>query len=261
MTTPSTALTTGASSGIGRALAQRFAAAGHALILVARREAALQELAQELRQRHNITVTVIAHDLSTTGAAAALMQDIEAAGLEVDILVNNAGLGFNGAFVDAELPQIQAMLQVDMIALTELCHLALQGMKRRGHGRILNVASVAAFLPCPQFAVYAACKAYVLSLSESLRHELRDANISVTCLCPGATATEFHAVAGNEGTLIMRMMDSPEMVAEQAYRATLAGRGMIISGWINKPLPFFLQLLPRSWAMSLAGRAARRQVA
>ncbi len=259
--TSSTVLITGASSGIGRALAQRFAAAGRALILVARRESALQSLAQELRQSHGVAVTVIAHDLAIAGAAASLMQRIEAAGLQVDILVNNAGLGFNGAFIDSDLAQVQSMLQVDMIALTELCHLALQGMKKRGHGRILNVASVAAFLPCPQFAAYAACKAYVLSLSESLRHELRRENITVTCLCPGATATEFHDVAGNEGTLIMRMMDSPEMVAEQAYRATLAGRGMIISGWVNKPLPFFLQLLPRSWAMTLAGRAARRQTA
>ncbi len=254
-------LITGASSGIGRALAQRFAAAGHSLILVARRQAALEALAEELRQTHRIEVLVIAQDLAEAGAAARLMEQINATGLEVDTLVNNAGLGYNGAFAESSLEQIQSMLQVDMVALTELCHLCLAPMKKRGHGRILNVASVAALLPCPQFAVYAACKAYVLSLSESLRYELRDQHISVTTLCPGATATEFHDVAGNEGTLITRLMDSPEMVAEVAYRAMLRGRGAVISGWINKPLPFFLQWMPRSWAMGLAGRAARRQAA
>ncbi len=256
-TTPRTVLITGASSGIGKALSQRFAKDRHSLILVARREQALEALATQLRQQFAVDVHVLAQDLSIPGAAGQLFERIHQAGLQVEILVNNAGFGVNGAFAERPLPEWQSMIQLNIATLTELTHLAISPMQAAGFGRILNVASVVSFMPCPNFAVYAASKAYVLSFSEALNHELRGTDVNVTSLCPGATATEFHAVAGNQGTLLTRLMDSPELVAETAYAALWQQKSAVVSGWMNKPLPLLVRLSPKALVLRLAARMAK----
>ncbi len=250
-------LITGASSGIGKALAYRFAQDKHDLVLVARREQVLNDLAAELREIHGINVHVLAQDLAQAGAAAQLYSRLQSLGVHVDVLVNNAGFGTNGSFSEVELSGWQQMMQLNMVTLTELTYFVLPGMRERGFGRILNVSSVAGWMPCPNFAVYAATKAYVLSFSEALRFELRGQHIGVTTVCPGATATEFHEVAGNGGTMITRVMDTPELVAETAYKAMWKERGAVISGWMNKPLPFLLRLSPRGLVLRTAARVAK----
>ncbi len=252
-----TALITGASSGIGLELAKLFARDGHSLVLVARRKDSLDQLAAELRARNAIRVDVIPMDLAVAGAAENLVGEINKLNLNIDVLVNNAGFGTNGNFADSPLSGWQQMMQLNMVTLTELTHLLLPGMRQRKSGKILNISSVAGLQSCPNFAVYAATKAFVLYFSEALREELSSEGISVTAVCPGATATDFHRVAGNEGTFFTKIMDDVEGVANSAYQATLNGSGTLITGWLNKPLPFLLRLIPRLWAIKMAGMMAR----
>lgn len=252
-----TALITGASSGIGLELSRLFAKEGHSLVLVARRKEALDNLAGQLRQEYGVAVQVIAQDLAIPGAAQQLYDTVRQLGLSIDVLVNNAGFGTNGAFAERDLNGWQQMMQLNMVTLTELTHLLLPAMRAQHFGKVLNVASIVSFLPCPEFAVYGASKAYVLSFSEALRNEVRADGISVTAVCPGATATDFHRVAGNEGTIFTAIMDSPAMVARKAYRALWCGRGVIVTGWMNKPLPLLLRLIPRCLAVKVAGAMAR----
>lgn len=250
---------TGASSGIGEALARRLAAQEkQALVLVARRQDKLVALAAALTAAHGTRVEIIGLDLETPGAAAALIHEVEARGLSIDTLINNAGFGLNNQFADMPLDRIQGMMQLNMVALTELCHGVLPGMRLRRQGRIMNIASVAAFQACPRFAVYGATKSYVLMFSEALDAEERKHGIHVTAVCPGATATEFHDVAGNHGTLAAKMMDTAETVASSALAAMNAGRPVVVTGLLNKPLPFFIRLLPRRLATWFAGIVVKR---
>lgn len=259
--TPATVIT-GASSGIGEALARRLARQDRQpLVLVARRQDKLDALAAELRQPGR-RVEVVALDLEQPGAAARLMEAVSALGLQVDTLVNNAGFGLNNCFADMPLDRIQGMMQLNMVALTELCHAVLPGMRARGRGRIMNIASVAAFQACPSFAVYGATKSYVLMFSEALAAEEKRHGIRVTAVCPGATDTAFHDVAGNRGTLAEKLMDSAATVAATALRALDAGRPVVVTGLLNKPLPFFVRLLPRMVVTWFAGLlVARKQPA
>ena len=250
---------TGASSGIGERLARRLAASENQP--VARREDKLLALAAELTREHGTRVEVVGLDLELPGAAAQLVATMEARGLAIDTLVNNAGFGINDAFADLPLERVQGMMQLNMVTLTELCHAALPGMRRRHQGRIMNIASVAAFQACPRFAVYAATKAYVLMFSEALAAEERRNGIHVTAVCPGATATEFHDVAGNHGTFVSKLMDSPDMVARSAITALNAGRPVVVTGLLNKPLPFFIRLMPRGLATWFAGILVEREKA
>ena len=250
MTTLATVIT-GASSGIGEALAHLFAPEQQTLVLVARRKEKLEVLAKELNSKHGIRVHVIAQDLQQVGAAAALMNDIANLKLSVDTLVNNAGFGISAPFAKADASQTTGMMQLNMVTLTELTHMTLPAMLERGHGRIMNIASVVAFQPCPYFAVYAASKAYVLSFSEALAAEVGERGVLVTAVCPGSTATEFHDVAHTKGSLIEKMADSAQMVAEQGYKALNNGKPVIVTGLINKPLPLINRLVPRramTWA-------------
>lgn len=262
MATPSLTLATvitGASSGIGEALARRLAAQEkQTLVLVARRQDKLAALATELKTAHGARVETIVLDLEAPGAAAQLLAGVEARGLTVDTLINNAGFGLNNRFADMPLDRIQGMMQLNMVALTELCHGVLPGMRLRRQGRIMNIASVAAFQACPRFAVYGATKAYVLMFSEALDAEERKNGILVTAVCPGATATEFHDVAGNHGTLAAKMMDTAETVADSALSALNAGRPVVVTGLMNKPLPFFIRLMPRRLATWFAGVVVER---
>lgn len=256
--TPATVIT-GASSGIGEALARRLAAQEkQTLVLVARRQDKLAALAAELKTTHGARVETIVLDLEVPGAAARLLADVEARGLAIDTLINNAGFGLNNLFADMPLDRIQGMMQLNMVALTELSHGVLPGMRLRRQGRIMNIASVAAFQACPRFAVYGATKAYVLMFSEALDAEERKHGIHVTAVCPGATATEFHDVAGNHGTLAAKMMDTAETVADSALSALNAGRPVVVTGLLNKPLPFFIRLMPRRLATWFAGVVVKR---
>jgi uncharacterized protein len=189
------ALVTGASSGIGADLARELARDGHDLVLAARTVAPMENLAAELTA-HGAGTVVIAADLSQPGGAAALVSAIEARGIAVDVLVNNAGLGAVGRFDQADPLRIGEMLQVNVVALTELTRLLLPGMVARRHGKVMLVASTAAFQPGPGMAVYFATKAYVLSFGEAIAEELRGTGVIVTVLCPGSTATNFAYVAG-----------------------------------------------------------------
>jgi short-subunit dehydrogenase len=235
-TTRPLALVTGASGGIGAELARELARHGHDLVLAARSIAPMEALAAELREL-GAGATVIAADLARPGAAASLADDIAGRGLAIDILVNNAGLGAAGRFDRSDPARLGEILQVNIVALTELTHLLLPGMIERGHGRVMLVASVAGFQPGPRMAAYFASKAYVLSLGEALAYELRGTGVSVTTLCPGATATEFFAVAGAGNSVMarrLRRMMRAQDVARLGYQGLAAGRRVVITGAMNR---------------------------
>jgi short-subunit dehydrogenase len=241
------ALVTGASSGIGTELARELARHGHDLVLTARGIPPMEALAEELRSE-GAAVTVIGADLAQPGAAAALAGEIEARGFAVDVLINNAGLGAAGRFDRIDPGRIGEILQVNIVALTELTRLLLPGMIARGHGRIMLVASVAGFQPGPRMAAYFASKAYVLSLGEALSYELRRTGITVTTVCPGATATRFFDVAGANHSVMatrLRRMMPADRVARLAYRALAAGRRVVITGTMNRLLAAGGRYAPR----------------
>jgi hypothetical protein len=220
---PPTALITGASSGIGRALAACFARSGHALVLVARSEAPLEALAQALRQAHGVRVDVMPADLAAPGAIDALAAALKRKRRRIDVLVNNAGMLEQGAFVANDASMHQRLIDLNISALTALLSAFVPAMARRGQGRVLNVASIASFQPVPSLAVYAASKAYVLSLTESLAEELRDTGVTVTALCPGITATGMldHAAVKNPTlrALPAFVVGDVDAVAAEGHRA------------------------------------------
>lgn len=242
-----TALVTGASSGIGLDLAREMARHGCDLVLVARSEGKLQELAVELEKRNDITAHVIACDLARPNAAAQLVDQLKQRAIDVDVLVNNAGYGLAGAFVETDLTREIDMIQVNVVALTQLTKLLLPPMVARKRGRILNVASTAAFQPGPLMAVYYATKAYVLSFTEAIADELRDSGVTVTALCPGPTATGFADVANMTRSRLFTMMRpmSAARVARAGYRGLMSGRRLVIPGAKNKLLVQSLRVSPR----------------
>ena len=248
------ALVTGASGGIGAELARELARHGHDLILAARSVRPMEALAAELRAI-GAAATVIPIDLGKPGAAATLAHDIASRGLVVDVLVNNAGLGALGRFDRTDPARIAEIVQVNIVALTDLTRLLLPGMLARRRGRIMLVASVAAFQPGPQMAVYFASKAYVLSLGEALAHELRGTGVSATVLCPGATATNFFTVAGADNTMIahrLRRMMPAAGVAHRGYRALAAGRPVVVTGLSNRLLAVLGRFAPHWVSLRVA---------
>lgn len=238
-----TALITGASSGIGADLARLFARDGYDLVLVARSEGKLHELAKEL----GVTATVMATDLSKPGAAQQIADALVEKSINIDVLVNNAGFGLGGAFVEADLKTSVEMIQVNCIAVTELTRLLLPPMVSRNRGRILNVASTAAFQPGPYMAVYYATKAYVLSFSEAIADELRHTDVTVTALCPGPTATGFGNVAGVEEARLFTMMKpmSSAEVARKGFEGMKRGRRIVVTGMMNRLLVQSNRISPR----------------
>ena len=242
-----TALITGASAGIGRELARLFAQDRHNLVLVARNASRLTVLAGELQQQFGITAKTFPLDLANSTAPQFLFDQLARENISVDVVVNNAGYGKLGAF--AEVPYAESAGQIDLniTALTHLTKLFLAPMLERRSGKILNVASTAGFQPGPLMAVYYATKAYVISFSEALANELRGSGVTVTCLCPGATDTEFQTRAGTEQTTLfrrMRPMDAAT-VARDGYRALMSGKPLVISGFRNKLLTQSLRVSPR----------------
>ena len=248
-------LVTGASSGIGCALARTFARKGHNLILIARDKARLEQLADELRGETGVRVEVLPQDLSIPGAARTIIDQLAQRALTVDILVNNAGFDVYGNFCETDWTKELQMIQVNLIALTELTKLLLPGMQKRRKGRILNLGSTGSFIPTPLNAVYSATKAYILNFSAALAEELRGSGVTVTTLCPGATRTEFQQRAGITNIALLKFgaMDA-EAVAEVGYRAVMSGRRVAIPGLYNKLQVFLSRFLPGSWLTKAAKR-------
>jgi short-subunit dehydrogenase len=253
-----TALVTGASSGIGRELARLLAADGVDLVLVARNEAALAALAGELIRDHRVTVQIVPSDLADPDSAAILASEVDRLG-PVDILINNAGFGSNGAFADLDLAREVGMIELNVASLVKLSHHFAGPMRSRGFGRILNIASTAGFQPGPFMATYYASKAFVLSFSQALAFELKGTGVTVTCHCPGATATNFGAAAGSDKSRLFKrrnVADAPS-VARHAYRAMLAGRVLAIHGALNKAMVQSQRAAPRSTVTRIAASLNR----
>ena len=254
-----TVLVTGASSGIGWELAKCFAADGSALVLTARNTEALQSLAAELRRVHRVEVTVITADLARSESPATLFQELQGRGIAVDVLVNNAGFGAWGLFAELPLPRQLEMLQVNINALIELTGLFLPGIRQRRRGGILNVASVAGFLPGPGMTVYYATKACVLSFTEALAEELRGTDLTVTALCPGPTVTNFNQVAirVDKPRMVRMVKLSAEAVARHGHSAFRRRKAVAVPGLQNRLLVLLIRFLPRSLVRRLAAKFNR----
>ena len=243
-----TALITGASGGIGAELARLFAADGTNLLLVARSEDKLSALKEELEGRWKVAVTLLTADLSQPGAAQAIYAFTQEKGIRPDALVCNAGLGDWGFFTHRPLDKLTAMLHLNVLALTELARLFLPAMEEAGQGRILNVASIASFMPGPKMAVYYASKAYVRSLSEALSVELKGSGVTVTALCPGPVKTDFwtRAEADESGIFSRLLFADSRKVAESGYRALLKGKVLALPGFSTACFAFLSSILPRA---------------
>lgn len=240
------ALVTGASAGIGAELAREFVRHGYDVVLSARSLVPMQELALEL-QEMGAKAIVISGDLAKPGAATLLAHEIASRNIAIDALVNNAGFGLSGRFDRSDPARTSELLQVNIVALTELTRLLLPGMVARGRGRIMLVSSVAGFQPGPHLAAYFASKAYVLSLGEALAYELRGTGVTVTTLCPGATATDFFKIAGADHSLMarrMRRMMRAEDVAKIGYRGLAAGRRVVVAGAMNRLVTLASRYVP-----------------
>lgn len=256
-----TALVTGASSGIGWELARLFARDGCDLVFVARRREKLEQLGQDLAREFGATTTVLAEDLSDPQAPPRIAGELARRALAVDVLVNNAGFGVYGFFAKTSIEQELAMIQVNITAVTHLTKLLLPGMLERRRGRILNVASTAAFQPGPLMAVYYATKAYVLSFSEALANELAGTGVTVTALCPGPTITEFQKAASLEQTRLFTgpLVMSAATAARAGYEGMRKGKRVVIPGFPNKVLVQAVRFAPRRLVTALARRIQERR--
>lgn len=252
-----TALITGASSGIGEALAHHMAAKGHNLVLVARREEALLDLAAKLKAAHDIDVRCWPADLTDPAAATALRDRAEEEGVVIEYLINNAGVIDTGDFVVRPIQKIMPVVELNITALTRLLHVFVTEMVERGSGKVLNVASAAAFQPTPGFATYGATKAYVLSLTEGLAEELRGSGVTISALCPGVVKTPLLDIAAEGGSDIINQvpdfaMLKAEDVAAQGYDAMMKGEVISIAGLAYQAT----ELIQRAWPRFLKRRAA-----
>jgi len=249
------ALITGASAGLGAEFAKLFTDDGHTVILVARRLDRLNNIASALRMINAKTkVHVIEQNLAKPGAGAELFAKVRLLGLPIDFLVNNAGFGTNGKFWEIDLHKEMELIDLNMRSLVELTHLFLPQMIAQGSGKIMNVGSVAGFQPGPYMANYFASKAYVNSFSEALSEELRGTGVTCTVLAPGATATEFAAVAGLEKSrLFTSGVASSLSVVREGYRGMMSGKTVVITGWMNQILVQALRISPRSLVRKIAG--------
>jgi len=254
--TQDTALITGASSGIGWELARCFAAGGHNVVLTARNEAKLRELAAELTARHDITATCITADLAQPNAPRQMYDQLRQDGITIGVLVNNAGFGNHGRLMQHDLQTELDLVQVNVHAALHLARLFGTDMAARGRGGILNVASIAAYQAGPLMANYYASKAYLLSLSEALYIELRHHGVTVTALCPGPTKTAFFERAGagasRSGVRTFSGAMPADRVAQAGYRGLVAGRRVVIPGITNKLMALAAKIAPRGLSARIA---------
>lgn len=253
-----TALITGASSGIGEAFAEVFAAEGFDLVITARREDRLRAVAERLQQRHDVRVHVIVSDLGVRDAPERLCRELAARGIHVDALVNNAGYGVPGTYTASPWTRHDAFLQVMVTAVTQLTYRLLPAMVERGYGRIINVASLAGLVPAPAgHTLYGASKAFLIKFSEALAHEVRDAGVHVTAVCPGFTLSEFHDVTGTrEQTRRLPpwlWMDAAT-VARQGFDAVMAGTPVYITGRVNRTIAALVRYLPHGIVAAVGRR-------
>ncbi|MEO8281734.1 MAG: SDR family oxidoreductase [Ideonella sp.] len=257
-----TALITGASSGIGEALAHRFASAGFNLVLVARSADKLKVLAAALAKQHGIKAWVAPADLAQPGAAQKLAASMKRARRPIDLLINNAGVLEHGSFVDMPATRHRELIDLNVTSLTEMLAYFVPPMVARGQGRVLNVASIAAFQPVPSLATYAATKAYVLSLTESLSEELQGTGVTITALCPGITATSMLDKARQSsaeiGGLPAFLVGSAEDVADEAYKACMAGEVIRVPGGFNQAAILASRATPRWLLRRVSGAMVRR---
>ncbi len=256
------ALITGASSGIGMEFAHLLAAENKDLIITARRTDRLEQLKTELTQQHSIQVDIIPADLSQPTGPTELYKQIKQRSLQVNLLINNAGFGVYQAFTKADHQRLTEMVQVNVTALTELAHLCAQDMKQLGKGAILNVASMVGLRPLPYYAVYAATKAYVVSLGDALHAELKDDNITVTTLSPGLTQTEFFEVSGYPRSRSTDYFTLPaRKVAQIGLKALAKGKAHVVPGSLNNVGAWFLRWIPVSWTRQLVAKRIRQHMA
>jgi uncharacterized protein len=248
------ALVTGASSGIGWALAEQLAAKGANLVLTARRADRLTRLAQEVATRHQVRAEVYAADLARPQGPGEIFRFVEEKRLPIEILINNAGFGAFGEFAEMPEEKIFGQIALNITALTELTRLFLPMMIARRSGRVMNVASTAAFQPGPLMAVYYATKAYVLSFSEAIANEVRGSGVTVTCFCPGATHTGFAQRSGTENSRLFKQFGvmSAEKVARDGYRALMDGRTVAISGAHNWVVAQSTRFAPRKMVTAIS---------
>ena len=251
------ALITGASGGIGLELAKECARHGHDVVLVARRQDALEAAAAMIEGEYDVRATVIPSDLGEPDAPPELYAQTVAQGIEIGILINNAGFGLGGEFLETDIEREIEMIHVNVIALTHLTKLFAPAMVKRRSGRIMNVASTAAFQPGPLMAVYYATKAYVLSFSEAIAEEVRKTGVTVTALCPGATATDFADTAqvGNSRLFQKLGVASADDVARAGYKAMMRGQRVAIPGWRDKLMVQSERIAPRRLVTALARMA------
>jgi uncharacterized protein len=248
------ALITGASVGIGAALAAEYAAHGYNLVLVARRGDAMARLGDELARKHQVEAIPLAKDLLLPGAVEQVVDELQSRGLAVDALVNNAGFGTNGPFARADLGRQLAMIQLNIGVMTEMTHRLLPSMIARRRGHVLNVGSTGSFQPGPFMAVYCATKAYVLSFSEALWEELRGTGVTVTALCPGATESEFAEVSGTKTIPMFRKAKvmSAEEVARKGFAKAARGARLCIPGFRNAMMAKSVGWAPRGMVLRVA---------
>ena len=249
--TETTVMITGASSGLGEEFARQFAHRGADLVLVARRQEALETLAADLRRSSGRQVHVITSDLSVPGAGAALVATLAERGLRVDTLVNNAGFGRTAPFVESSADDLRSQLGLNVTAVVDLTHELLPQLLASGKGALLNIASLTAYSPTPNMAVYAASKAFVLRFTEALAYELRDSSLSVLALSPGPTRTGFYAASGTTEAGVR--FQRPAQVVAAAFQALDRAQSpvSVVSGWQNRLSSRLLGLLPRRTALRM----------
>ena len=256
------ALITGASSGIGEALAACFARSGHDLVLVARSADKLKALATSLRADHGVKVWVVPADLSLPDAALKLARAMKRARRPIDVLVNNAGVMEHGRFVDMPATRHQQLIDLNVSGLTAMLAHFVPPMVARGQGRVLNVASIASFQPVPSLATYAATKAYVLSLTESLSEELKGTGVTITALCPGITATGMLDAAQQSSAALKRLpsfvVGDARTVAQEGHDACLHGEVIRVPGALNQAAIVAGRATPKWLLRQLSGAVARR---
>lgn len=258
MATPTLALVTGASSGIGKSFAEALAARGTDLVLVARNQPRLEELAVELRRRHGRDVSVLVADLEKPEELAVVEQRLHD-DARIDLLINNAGYGVTGNFSDLTIEQSQGQIDCNVVALTRLSHAALTTMKASRRGGIINIASGAAFLPTPQISVYCATKAFVVNFSLALHEEVRSHGVACMVVCPGFTRTEFQSRANyNTSAVPSFVWQTAEEVVAETLAAYDKGETLLVPGFQNRMTMMLTNLVPRTLLASLAGKFGKQ---